>query len=95
MHCLHGHQLKLAIPFGSHSCDPDQYVKLRHVEQNSEGDMFAACYLESGKFRMKVFDSKKIIANVKISEKFKLEAPSRPMYEMQEPFITCCFLDDY
>ena len=31
------------------------YIKMKDVEQNSTGDKFAACYIDDGVFKLRVF----------------------------------------
>ena len=38
--------------FGGHQ---DSYIKIKEVVQNSTGKMFATCYMDNGKFRMRIF----------------------------------------
>lgn len=41
-----------AEPYGG----PDiYYIKMKEIEQNSTGDIFAACYIDDGNFKLRVF----------------------------------------
>lgn len=80
--------------------DPEQYIKVKRVEQNRAGTKFACAYLDDGKFRLRVFGTEKRDANqirlseVKINEMFGLNDYTMPNEAFSDPFITCCFIKE-
>jgi hypothetical protein len=36
---------------------PDDYIKIKEVEQNSEGNKYALTYFNDGKFKMRNFET--------------------------------------
>jgi hypothetical protein len=77
---------------------PEQYIKVKRVEQDRSGKKFACAYMDDGKFRLRVFgteqrDQKQIkLSEVKLNEMFGLDNFSMPNEELCDPFITCCFI---
>ena len=35
---------------------PDQYIKVKEVQQNDKGDKYALAYFDDGKFKLRTFD---------------------------------------
>ena len=76
------------------------YIKMLEVQQNSSGDFFAVAYMDDGKFRVRTFGfetrTKEEIEReeLKINEMFGLDDFSLAIDNFQNPFITCCFIDD-
>jgi len=45
-----------SVTFEEHIGGQDeQFIKVKEVEQNSDGNLFACTYFDDGKFRMRVF----------------------------------------
>jgi hypothetical protein len=77
------------------------YIKVKDIEQNSDGNLFTCAYFDDGKFRLRIFDSKAARSEkeiedteVKINEMFGIDDYSMPIDDFQDPFITCCFVSD-
>ena len=52
MYDLNTNELTFEEQFGG---QPDQYIKVKEVEQNGKGDQYAVVYFDDGKFRMRNF----------------------------------------
>jgi len=76
------------------------YIKMLEVQQNSSGDFFAAAYMDDGKFRVRTFGFETRTQEeiereeLKINEIFGIDDYSLAIDNFQDPFITCCFIDD-
>ena len=96
-HCMVEKTKVFYEKFGGHK---ESYIKIKEVAQNSSGTMFAACYMDNGKFRMRIFGkeqrTKKEISSseIKFNELFGLSNYSMPIDGFPDPFINCCFIDD-
>jgi len=80
--------------------NPNQYIKLKEVEQNSRGDYFAIVYIDDGLFRLRTFGEttrteEEIEENeLDINELLGINNFTIPIYNFPDPFITCTFVDD-
>jgi len=36
-------------------CFKGQYIKLKEIEQTDDGELFAACYIDNGAFKIRTF----------------------------------------
>ena len=78
----------------------DQYIKVKEVEQNSTGTMFAVVYFDDGYFRMRTFGKEQrdrsVIAEeeVDFNRIFGLDNYTMANADFADPFITCCFATD-
>lgn len=52
MFCLQSYELTFEEKVGG---DPSQYIKLKDIEQNPQGNKFALAYFDDGKFRIRTF----------------------------------------
>lgn len=79
---------------------PEQYIKLKEVEQNSSGTAYAAVYNDDGKFRLRTFKKvtrteEQIEENeFKINEALGLDDYTMCNNDFPDPNIICCFVDD-
>lgn len=79
---------------------PEQYIKVKEVEQNFDGSFFACVYFDDGLFRLRTFGKERrsedeIEENeVKISELLGIDNYTMPNQELDDPFITCCFVSN-
>jgi hypothetical protein len=98
MYSLSTHHLvfKEAIGRGIHT----QCIKCNEIEQNSAGNKFAICYMDDGKFFVRVFGmEQRDIEQVereelKICDVFSIDDYSRAISDFPDPFITCTFISD-
>ena len=78
----------------------DQYIKLKEVEQNEDGNRFALVYYDHGKFRRRTFglDSRsedEIKRNeVEFNSIIGIEDNTMAITGFPDPFINCCFIHD-
>ena len=78
----------------------DDYIKLKEVEQNSNGTKFAISYMNDGVFFLRTFgettrSKEEIEANeFNINEALGLNAYTMPINNFPDPFITCCYCGD-
>jgi len=79
---------------------PDSYIKLREVEQNIAGNIFAVTYLDDGIFKLRTFgkttrEDKEIEENeLNINDRLELNNHTMPIDNFPDPFISCVFIDD-
>lgn len=52
MYDIESYELTFEEKYGGQA---DSYIKLKEVEQNSNGSMFACAYVDDGKFRVRTF----------------------------------------
>ena len=52
MYCLKDYSIKFEEHVGGKE---EQFIKIKEVEQNAAGNLFACTYMDDGKFRMRVF----------------------------------------
>lgn len=78
----------------------DSYIKLKEIEQNSQGTLFCAPYIDDGMFRLRIFGSENrsnkgaSAKELKISELLGLDNHCMPYPGFNEPFITAAFISD-
>lgn len=78
----------------------DDYIKLKEVEQNSEGNKFAISYMNNGVFKLRTFGQKcrndaQIERNdFNINEALGLNNFTMPINNFPDPFITCTWIHD-
>lgn len=79
---------------------PDQYIKLKEVEQNSTGTAYACVYNDDGKFRLRTFkkvtrtDEQIEETEFLINEALGLDDYTMCNNDFPDPNIICCFVDD-
>lgn len=80
---------------------PHQYIKLNQVTQNESGTLFAVCYFDDGKFRIRTFNGKKNRSSRAIEEEeFDINAAldinnhTMPNQGSHDPYISSVFLSD-
>ena len=79
---------------------PDQYIKLKEVQQNSKGSEFAIVYFDDGKFFLrnfgKVTRTKEEIAENEVDINKVLGINDYTMVNecFPEPYVSCCFVTD-
>lgn len=79
---------------------PDSYIKLREVEQNNAGNIFAVVYLDDGIFKLRTFGTEtrkpeEIESNeFNINNALMLDNHTMPIDNFPDPFIACCFVND-
>lgn len=80
--------------------DPDDYIRLKEVEQNYTGVKYAVVYVNDGKFGLRVFTKEQRTAEVALAEEFDINAAigindyTMPIQGFADPFATCSFIDD-
>jgi len=80
--------------------EPDNYIKLKEVEQNSNGSKYAVAYFDDGKFRLRSFGKEsRTDADIKsneldINKLLSLDNWTMAIQGFPDPYITCCFIDD-
>lgn len=63
MHDLESYEQTFSMKIGG---NPNQYIKVKEVEQNQTGDKYVIGYLDDGKFYLRTFDK-----NQKTDEEFE------------------------
>lgn len=63
MHDLESYEQTFFMKIGG---NPNQYIKVKEVEQNQTGDKYVIGYLDDGKFYLRTFDK-----NQKTDEEFE------------------------
>ena len=80
--------------------NPDNYIKLKEVEQNAKGSLYAVAYFDDGKFRLRNFGKTtrtedEITSNeLDINKLLSLDDWTMAIQGFPDPYVTCCFLDD-
>jgi hypothetical protein len=80
--------------------NPDSYIKLKEVEQNPAGTIFAITYVDDGVFKLRTFGEKSRSAEeikeeeLNINEHLGLNNHTMPINNFPDPFIACTFIDD-
>ena len=78
--------------------DPNQYIKVKEVEENPNKKDYACVYFDDGKFRLRIFGretrTKEEImrTEVKINEIFDLDDYTMVNDDFVDPYITCCWI---
>ena len=95
MYDLKDYSLAFEEPVG----DPEAYIKLKEVEQNSTGDYFAIAYLNDGNFRVRTFGEKQrddydaiLKDELDINAKLNIDNHTMPIDNFPDPYVTCTFL---
>ena len=98
MYSLKTYKLVFEEPVGRGK--PNQCIKCNEMEQNSAGNKFAFCYMDDGKFYVRVFGfEQRDIDTIEreqlnINETFSIDDYSIAITEFPDPFITCTFIND-
>lgn len=80
--------------------DPNQYIKLKEVQQSPDGQKFAICYNDDGKFYMRTFGKvsrteAEIKSNeVDINKLLGINDFTMCNQSFPDPFITCAFINN-
>lgn len=80
--------------------DPNDYIKIKEVEQNSSGTKFATVYFNDGKFRLRTFGTKnrtkaEIESNeLNINDLLDLKDFTMAISGFPDPYINCCWVGD-
>jgi hypothetical protein len=80
--------------------NPDQYIKIKEVEQNPNNKTYAACYSDDGKFRVRIFGRETRTlqeieeTEIKINEIIGLDNYTMANDDFPDPFITCCWISE-
>lgn len=78
----------------------ENYIKLKEIEQNSDGTIFAVAYLDDGLFKVRTFgevtrSTEEIEREeLNINEALGINDFTMPINNFPDPFITCCFVTD-
>ena len=79
---------------------PENYIKAKDVEQNSNGTKFMIVYYDNGWFKFRNFGEKtrtleEIEENeLDINKQLGINNHTMPISNFPEPYITCCFTSD-
>jgi len=79
---------------------PEDYIKIKEVEQTIDGKKYCICFFNDGKFYMRSFGKStrsdaEIKANeVDINTLLGLDNWTMAISGFSDPYITCCFIDD-
>lgn len=79
---------------------PDQYIKVKEVEQNAAGKEYACVYFDDGIFKMRTFgkttrSEEEIKKNeVNFNKLFGINDYTMANGDFQDPFITCTWVGD-
>lgn len=75
-------------------------IKVKEVEQNAAGKIYAVVFLDDGLFKMRTFQKntrtkQEIAANeVNFNKVLGINDYTMANTDFPDPFITCCFIDD-
>jgi hypothetical protein len=88
----------------------NSYIKMKDIEQNSNGSKFALAFIDDGIFKIRTFEKSKVCkagngeegrteAEIKdsefvINDKIDINHFTIPISNFPEPFITCTFIND-
>ena len=81
-------------------CFFGKYIKIKEVEQNATGTLFAVVFIDDGVFKLRTFgkeirDFSEIDqTEINFNQKLRLDNNTMPIDEFYDPFITCCFITD-
>ena len=81
-------------------CFFGKYIKVKEVEQNATGNLFAVVFIDDGIFKLRTFgketrDFSEIdLTEINFNQKLRLDNFTMPIDEFYDPFITCCFITD-
>ena len=77
------------------------YIKLKEVEQNSNGSQFCTAYIDDGIFKLRIFEKsnrtpEEILKNeLNINDQFGLDNYTMPIFGLMDPYINCCWAGDH
>ena len=74
------------------------FIKVKEVEQNTNGRLFAVAFFDDGLFRVRIFDvslKNKEVDEVKVNELIGLDRSTMVCPDFPDPYITCCWVDEY
>ena len=74
------------------------FIKVKEVEQNPNGRLFAVAFFDDGLFRVRIFDvslKNKEVDEVKVNELIGLDRSTMVCPDFPDPYITCCWVDEY
>lgn len=80
--------------------DPNQYIKVKEVTQNSKGDFYAICYLDDGNFKIRTFGKEDRNQDAVLEEEFLVNKAigiddfTIPNHRFPDPFIVADFISD-
>lgn len=81
--------------------NPENYIKLKEIEQNALGNKYAAAYIDDGKFRLRTFNKETRKPKEVKNNEFDinkalggLDDYTMPIAGFPDPFIVCCFIND-
>lgn len=70
-----------------------EFIKGNIITQNNNGDMFALCYFDNGRFHIRVFDQRKMLYDLNINQRFDIANDTVSIPGFFQPFVCCCFVD--
>ena len=84
---------------------PKNYIKLKEIEQNSDGSKYAFAYMDDGKFRIRTFHNKNEQNPTRADSEIKrnefdlnkalgIDDFTMPISGFPDPFVVCCFIGD-
>lgn len=79
---------------------PEDYIKVKEVEQNIAGNFFVVTYFNDGVFWLRTFGKERRTeqeiadSEINISELLGLDNYTMPCDDLPDPFITSCFVTD-
>ena len=79
---------------------PNDYIKIKEVEQNNTGNKFCICYLNDGVFKLRNFgqdnrSQEEIDQNeFNINDELKINNYTMPNQNFADPYIVQCFIND-
>lgn len=97
MYCLQSYELTFEEKVGG---DPSQYIKLKDIEQNPQGNLFAMAYFDDGKFRIRTFGRESRTDEQISKEEFDVNTAlgiddhTMANDGFDDPFINIEFVDD-
>ena len=80
--------------------EPENYIKVKEVVQNSTGSQFATTFSDDGKFFLRLFTKEECFHaqvlkdQVNFNELFGLDNFTMTIDDLPDPYITCCFVND-
>ena len=92
MHDLKTQEMTFTQTLGNRS--GKHYIKVKEIAQNPKGDFYAVCYIDDGKFWLNTFTKSEKIDEVCFNEMLGLDDFTVPNESFNDPFLTCCFLND-
>lgn len=93
--CLITQELVCTERFGG---TEDSYIKMKDVEQNGAGTIYAIAYFDDGNFKLRVFDKQKrteeeaVEKELDINKALNLNNHTMPIDGFGDPYIVCTFV---